>query len=875
MLTRPMVKTAASFLLASVLTLMQPDADAADISLRTADSAAFQVQDFDGVVEDARAAMMRDPVAALELVAEAEQALAAQGQYTSVQQATISWLRAEALTRLGRPAEALPAAQGALNLLSETGVRDKLYGDVLVALGRGYKQTGEYGLALENYQSAYEIFRDTGDTRSEAIVLQSIASIYKDAGQYDRAVEYYLTAMERHPGDIQLELAATNNLGNVYRELSEFDGALVQFERARAIAAEMQSPILEARILNNIASLNVEFDNFTEATAAIEQAFTVLPDESRIEWTRFLWAVQAEIAYGRGEYAEAARLVSATFDGLSLGETSQHFAEFHESAADIYEAAGNWQLATEHLRAFYRLDTQAREVMSSANLTLLGAEFHFAEQELEIARLRSAGLESELELADARFRQRLILVSALLIVMIGLTIALMWRQRAARERQVLLERMLFEDGETGLPSRSALQRQIDMLGPLEPGMTVAVALGIDRYDQLEAVLGFSRASELQRLVVERIANHEGIDGVSLLSPGVVGFMLDGATLEEARYTADRITALFRRPVELADVEIDIDLTAGLDAGDDPSNLIKRAVIAIQQSRDTHQTVAVFDAEAFGDASLDLSLIGRMTDAMRTGKMTLHYQPKLNLRTNEYDTVEALSRWNDDEHGFVPPDTFIRLAEETGRIRDLTEWGLRQAVSDQARMAAAGFDMMISFNISGALVSDPVFAEFALQQVKSARGKFCFEITETAAMQDPKRAMATLRRWMDSGVRIAIDDYGSGLSSLSYLKMLPCHELKLDRAFVQNIASNERDRMLVKSTADLAHSLGLEMTAEGVEDDEGLALLKLFGCDSAQGFGLSRPLPLAALTEFLRNTTQQIKVEPAPLRSLQERTKGSR
>lgn len=191
-----------------------------------------------------------------------------------------------------------------------------------------------------------------------------------------------------------------------------------------------------------------------------------------------------------------------------------------------------------------------------------------------------------------------------------------------------------------------------------------------------------------------------------------------------------------------------------------------------------------------------------------------------------------------------------LAEETGDIWRLTEWALKRIARDQLALSRAGHDVALSISISGSLLAIPDFAALAARIAAQAPGQLIFEITETAAMQNPERAMANLERWAKAGIKLSIDDYGSGLSSLAYLKTLPSHELKLDRAFVEHVATSDIDRMLVKSTADLAHGLGLEMTAEGIECEEGLALLKLYGCDWAQGYILSKARPLDSLIEFL-------------------------
>jgi EAL domain-containing protein (putative c-di-GMP-specific phosphodiesterase class I) len=191
-----------------------------------------------------------------------------------------------------------------------------------------------------------------------------------------------------------------------------------------------------------------------------------------------------------------------------------------------------------------------------------------------------------------------------------------------------------------------------------------------------------------------------------------------------------------------------------------------------------------------------------------------------------------------------------MAEETGHVRALTEWVITRAVADQAMLSKSGHSLAVAINISGGLVGDPIFAATALMLLGNATGPIVFEITETAVIDNPKRAIDNMKQWAGAGVEISIDDYGSGLSSLAYLKALPARELKLDRSIVADIAWSSKDALLVKSTISLAHALGLKVTAEGIEEPEAMELLRLFGCDCAQGYFISRPVSLPDLVTFL-------------------------
>ncbi|WP_340646142.1 EAL domain-containing protein, partial [Phenylobacterium sp.] len=213
-------------------------------------------------------------------------------------------------------------------------------------------------------------------------------------------------------------------------------------------------------------------------------------------------------------------------------------------------------------------------------------------------------------------------------------------------------------------------------------------------------------------------------------------------------------------------------------------------------------------------------------------------------------VEALIRWKHPLRGAIPPDSFIGIAEETGNIRELTEWTLERALEDRMALSAAGHDVIISVNISGRLLADRSFCDHVQTMVAGRDHGLCLEITETAVIENPTAATASIAMFRAAGLKVSIDDYGVGLSSLAYLKMLDADELKIDKSLVVAVADSQRDRLILKSTIDLAHSLGMSVVAEGVETSEVQAALALLGCDAIQGYLISRPVPLDDLTAFL-------------------------
>jgi EAL domain-containing protein (putative c-di-GMP-specific phosphodiesterase class I) len=269
-------------------------------------------------------------------------------------------------------------------------------------------------------------------------------------------------------------------------------------------------------------------------------------------------------------------------------------------------------------------------------------------------------------------------------------------------------------------------------------------------------------------------------------------------------------------------------------------------------------VAFFDAAAYGDPAANLSLMSSMLAAIGRGEMELHYQPKYDLRRREICGVEALARWRHPVRGMLYPDLFIPMAEETGHIRTLTDWVLKRAIADQKALAAAGHDLSMAINVSGRTLGEQDFADVALAEARGARGQLCFEITETAVIENPELALEMLDRFAAAGIAISIDDFGAGLSSLAYLKRIRAQELKIDKSIIQGVTESQRDALIVRSTIDLAHSLGLKVIAEGVETETCFALLTAMGCDQAQGFMIAKPLPLKELLTFLAHDRGHLK-----------------
>jgi EAL domain-containing protein (putative c-di-GMP-specific phosphodiesterase class I)/GGDEF domain-containing protein len=432
----------------------------------------------------------------------------------------------------------------------------------------------------------------------------------------------------------------------------------------------------------------------------------------------------------------------------------------------------------------------------------------------------------------------------------------------AHEREA--GRLALRDPETGLSNRHAVQRRIaEMQASAQDSVIVVAAISIDRFLHLRGAIGHALMLDLIREVAARFSRAHRSAPIARLTSGMLGCAFTARDMAEACQIAAGLQATLTTPVLLGGNRVDVSVTIGLSEAADTVqsstevSIIDRALIAVDQARTARKPIKRFDPVLYGCPGSNLSLMSEMLRALENGQMSLAYQPKYSLRSAAFVGAEALVRWAHPERGALRPDLFVQMAEETGHIAALTEWVLRQAVADQRALRAGGHDLCISINWSGVVINDGALTERVLQIAHQAPGKICLEVTETAIIGNPQLARQTLERFRAAGITISIDDYGSGLSSLAYLKTIPADELKIDKAFVMNMARDTTDAVLVSSAVNLAHSLGLRAVAEGVEDAEALELLRLMGCDMAQGFLIARPMPLTDLVAFLGGRERKV------------------
>ncbi len=449
-----------------------------------------------------------------------------------------------------------------------------------------------------------------------------------------------------------------------------------------------------------------------------------------------------------------------------------------------------------------------------------------------------------------------LMLTQLLFAIWGTRVELERRERAiVAEREAGLLHLAMHEPETELPNRRALLKIIGDTWAASPDAQLAViAVGVERHAEMRGVVGYNVANAVLVQLATRLEAFGVTGEVTQLSSSVLAFArtdLDATGLAEFLTRLKGLETNF--VVGEHSIDIFLRLGAALERGGhlEPEALVERATAALNSANASDDHGVVYDEDGRGTPENNLALMSQMREAIAAGDISLHYQPKMSTADGLIRSVEALCRWRHADRGFLSPDLFVSIAEDTGQIRVLTEWSIAQALKDHAVLRRGGQDVVIALNISGRLLADQVFQARVLDMVGTSGATLCFEITETAVIQQPGLAKQALAAFRAAGIKISIDDYGSGLSSLSYLKMLNADELKIDRSLVVDALDSQRDRLILKSTVDLAHGLGMSVVAEGVETEELTSCLTLLGCDVIQGYWVSRPLPLPALENFLK------------------------
>ncbi|OZC69844.1 hypothetical protein CH251_19260 [Rhodococcus sp. 06-462-5] len=439
--------------------------------------------------------------------------------------------------------------------------------------------------------------------------------------------------------------------------------------------------------------------------------------------------------------------------------------------------------------------------------------------------------------------------------------------RLLHTQTVQLRAVADTDHLTGLANLRALEHQV--WG--NAGGSTLLTIDIDRFKEINDTFGRGLGDRVLVVVADRLRS---IVDDSILLARLAGdeFALCGATESmDPAALAEDIQQQFATPFEVENMTLLIEASVGVASnspateGDDettPDRLVQRADLAVQTAKAAQSRVAYYDRSMDRDKSEQLIMLGELTTALESDQLRLHYQPQVDLTTMTVVGVEALLRWHHPNGTVLSPSAFLPTAERTGLIRPLTSYVLTHALAQRKQWKADGLDLSIAVNISTRNLFDDTLIEqvcTALTEFDCPPGRLTVEVTETSAMTDPVGATEKLSILHAMGVQVAIDDYGTGYSSLAYIERLPVQELKIDRAFIGGMADNPAHAAIVRSTVELARTLGLSVTAEGVEDEVTMTALRELRCGRAQGFHLGRPTSADRLPALVAELDERLKI----------------
>ncbi|MCM2376897.1 bifunctional diguanylate cyclase/phosphodiesterase [Pseudomonas marginalis] len=438
-----------------------------------------------------------------------------------------------------------------------------------------------------------------------------------------------------------------------------------------------------------------------------------------------------------------------------------------------------------------------------------------------------------------------------------LALAVNAMQSGIAEREQQLAHNALHDRLTGLPNRALAMERLGSAIALQRPMAL-IYLGIDNLRVASEAIGPQAVDQLLLTVSQRLqaALRPG-DTLAHLIADEFLLLLEGAGSDEAVGMADKLQQLLLRPQRINGHDLALDCRLGIAAypadGASPITLLERAAIAMKDAAQMPGRLQVYEQGRDLVHRRQITLIRDLRHAPNLGQLLLHYQPKLDIRQGHVRQAEALLRWQHPQFGMVSPAEFIPLAERSGSITLLTQWVIEEGIRQLCEWNGRGLSLQLSLNIS----ADDLLGDELAHRVSALLRRYglpaeqlLFEITESAVMREPEKALKVLNLLRDCGIGLSVDDFGTGYSSLAHLKRLPVQELKIDQSFVRNLDETSEDAVIVRSTIEMSHNLGLKVVAEGVEYAHSLRLLERWQCDTAQGYLISRPLSADAFEAWV-------------------------
>ncbi len=437
-------------------------------------------------------------------------------------------------------------------------------------------------------------------------------------------------------------------------------------------------------------------------------------------------------------------------------------------------------------------------------------------------------------------------------------------------RQQALEHQALHDALTELPNRSLLMDRLQQAiysARRENSPLALLMMDLDRFKEINDTLGHHVGDRLLQQVAARLLGTlRESDTVARLGGDEFAILLPHTSIEDARHLGSRTLNTLEQVFSVDGHQLYIGASIGIAAyphhGTSGQTLIQRADVAMYVAKRNKLSQSVYDPSEDQHSVGRLALMSDLRTALDDDSLELYYQPKLRLNNGQVVGVEALLRWRHPERGAIRPDELVPLAEQTGLIKPLSMWVVDRAVRQAAQWRDKGIELNIAVNLSVYNLQDAALIlqlRECLDRHRLPPRYLSLEVTESAMMSDPVHAVEVLSALDAMGVRLAIDDFGSGFSSLGYLKQLPVDELKIDKSFVMDMHEDENDAVIVRSIIDLAHNLGLTVIAEGVETADIWEVLNVLRCDHAQGYYMSRPLPAQQLEQWLEQAALPVAV----------------
>jgi len=409
------------------------------------------------------------------------------------------------------------------------------------------------------------------------------------------------------------------------------------------------------------------------------------------------------------------------------------------------------------------------------------------------------------------------------------------------------------DSITDLPNRILLLDRLEQAIPIavtQKTLLGLLILDIDNFKEINDTLGHYSGDRLLKHIVSRLSGvvHDS-DTLARVDGDTFAILLQGvAENDNIIDIVKKIQKTFTEPFPIDGLKLEIQATIGIAVfpthGKNGDTIIQRANVALYSAQQSSKKYMIYSKQMDKNNPHRLTMMGELRQGIENDELVLNYQPKINLKTKKVQGVEALVRWQHPEHGFLPPDEFIPMAERTGLIKLLSIWVLKNALSQVEKWHKQKLKMTISINLSPTTFLDSDLPDIIiglLSQYDIPAKYVILEITEGSMIRDPELAMEILTRLTERGIKISIDDFGTGYSSLAYLKALPVDEVKIDKSFVADMLENDNDAVIVKAIIDLGHNLSLNVVAEGVDNKKTAARLKALGCDELQGHYYSEPL----------------------------------